>query len=258
MREIKPKYFKNRKVSVFNTYLIIILVRYFSYIPKKCILLKLFPLILIHYIFDTPYQLKIQLSFNSSSTCLTKQNIVCFLYNSVIPKSCNLHANAPIMFSCVVVLIVGYLINRMLPSSHDNKVPHSLLFSNEPFFKVHSRVSGSTCFAHDLTSSIVLISWNLCYQVCFSWLFSSSEWLPMLFPFNSSFLHISWFSPSLKILHSSSITGEFVSNVLPDPLSILFVPHFLASVHSFGSSSPWLPSIFLQQCHDTWNFHQTH
>jgi hypothetical protein len=59
----------------------------------------------------------------------------------------------PLRFWGNVVLTANYLINRM-PSSLDNKVPHSLLFPDEPLYKVSPRIFGSTCFVHDLTPGL--------------------------------------------------------------------------------------------------------
>jgi len=39
----------------------------------------------------------------------------------------------------------------MLSSAIQNKVPHSILFPDEPLFRIDPRVFGSTCFVHDLT-----------------------------------------------------------------------------------------------------------
>ena len=65
-----------------------------------------------------------------------------------------LHANASLKFWGDVVLIASYLINRMPSSVLNNQIPHSLLFPKDPLYIVPLRVFGSTCFVHDLSSSL--------------------------------------------------------------------------------------------------------
>lgn len=66
----------------------------------------------------------------------------------------HIHANVPMMFWGNVVLTDIYLINRMPSYSIQNKVPHSVLFPDEPVFRIPPRVFGSTCFVHDLTPGL--------------------------------------------------------------------------------------------------------
>ena len=62
-----------------------------------------------------------------------------------------LQANVPLRFWADAILTAGYLINRMPSSVLGNQVPHSLLFPNEPTYKMPLRIFGCTCFVHDLS-----------------------------------------------------------------------------------------------------------
>lgn len=60
-------------------------------------------------------------------------------------------ANAPLKFQGDVVLTVGFLINTMSSSAIKDKVPHSVLFPDEPLFCIPPWVFGSICYVYDLT-----------------------------------------------------------------------------------------------------------
>jgi len=90
----------------------------------------------------------------SSSPHTPQQNgIVERKHHHIIETTCALliNANVPMKFWGDVVLTARYLINRMSSSAIQNKVPHSILFPDEPLFRIDPRVFGSTCFVHDLT-----------------------------------------------------------------------------------------------------------
>jgi len=47
------------------------------------------------------------------------------------------------------ILSVCSLVNKMLSSSLDNKVPYSILFPKEPLFHISPRAFDFVCFVHD-------------------------------------------------------------------------------------------------------------
>jgi len=55
-----------------------------------------------------------------------------------------LNTNVPVHHGGDAVLTACFLINRM-PSSIENKVPHSIIFLNDPLYRVSPRVFGCTC-----------------------------------------------------------------------------------------------------------------
>ena len=57
-----------------------------------------------------------------------------------------LNTNVPVHHWADVVLIACFLINRMASSSIESKVPHSIIFQNDPLY----RVFGCTCFVHNV------------------------------------------------------------------------------------------------------------
>ena len=61
-----------------------------------------------------------------------------------------LHYHVPFRFWGDVVLTACYLINRMPSSVLHDRIPHSLLFPNQPLYSLPPRVFGCTCFVHIL------------------------------------------------------------------------------------------------------------
>ncbi|KAJ9672937.1 hypothetical protein PVL29_026268 [Vitis rotundifolia] len=62
-----------------------------------------------------------------------------------------LHSNVPFRFWGDAVLTACYLINRMPSSVLHDRIPHSLLFPDQPLYFLPPRVFGCTCFVHILT-----------------------------------------------------------------------------------------------------------
>ena len=63
-----------------------------------------------------------------------------------------LHHKVPQHFFGDATLAACYLINRMPSSVLHDKIPHSIIFPNQPLFCLPSRVFGYVCFVHILTS----------------------------------------------------------------------------------------------------------
>ena len=63
-------------------------------------------------------------------------------------------ANAPSKFWVYAVLTADFLINRMPYSFIQDKVPHSVLFPNEPLFRTPPRDFGSNYFVHNLNPGL--------------------------------------------------------------------------------------------------------
>jgi len=51
-----------------------------------------------------------------------------------------------------------FLINRIPTSSLENKIPHSILFPNEPLYHGSHKVFGCTCFVHDVSLGLDKLS----------------------------------------------------------------------------------------------------
>ena len=62
-----------------------------------------------------------------------------------------LHHKVPQRFLGDAILAACYLINRMPSSVLHDKIPHSILFPNQPLFCLPPRVFGCVYFAHILT-----------------------------------------------------------------------------------------------------------
>ena len=62
-----------------------------------------------------------------------------------------LHHKVPQRFWGDATLVACYLINRMPSSILHDKIPHSILFPNQPLFCLPPRVFGCVCFAYILT-----------------------------------------------------------------------------------------------------------
>ena len=62
-----------------------------------------------------------------------------------------LHYHVPFRFWGDDVLTTCYLINRMPSSVLHDRIPHSLLFPDQPLYFLPPRVFGYTCFVHILT-----------------------------------------------------------------------------------------------------------
>ena len=69
-----------------------------------------------------------------------------------------LNANVPTNHWGDAILTACFLINRMPSSSLHNKIPHSIIFPNEPLYNVPPRVFGCTCFIHDLSPGLDKLS----------------------------------------------------------------------------------------------------
>ena len=69
-----------------------------------------------------------------------------------------LNTNVPVHHWGDAVLTDCFLINRMLSSSIENKVPHSILFPNDLLYHVSPRVFGCTCFVHNVSPGLDKLS----------------------------------------------------------------------------------------------------
>ena len=69
-----------------------------------------------------------------------------------------IHGQVPSRFWGDAVLTACYLINRMPSSVLDNKIPHSVLFPQDPLHPLPLRVFGSTCFVHDFSPGLDKLS----------------------------------------------------------------------------------------------------
>ena len=61
-----------------------------------------------------------------------------------------LHHHVPTRFWADVVLTACYLINRMPSSVLQHKIPHTILFPDQPLYVLPLRVFGCTCFVHNM------------------------------------------------------------------------------------------------------------
>jgi len=69
-----------------------------------------------------------------------------------------IHGGVPQRFWGDVILSTCYLINRMLSSVLNNKIPHSILFPHEPLHLLPLKVFGSGCFVHNFGLGIDKLS----------------------------------------------------------------------------------------------------
>ncbi|WVY93382.1 hypothetical protein V8G54_032470 [Vigna mungo] len=69
-----------------------------------------------------------------------------------------IHGQVPSRFWGDAVLTACYLINRMPSSVLDNKIPHSVLFPQDPLHPLPLKVFGSTCFVHDFSPGLDKLS----------------------------------------------------------------------------------------------------
>ena len=90
----------------------------------------------------------------SSCTCTPQQNGVAEFKNRHLVETARtllLHHKVPQRFLGGATLAACYLINRMPSSVSNDKIPHSILFPNQPLFGLPTRVFGCVCFVHILT-----------------------------------------------------------------------------------------------------------
>ena len=73
-------------------------------------------------------------------------------------RSLMLNTNVPVHHWGDAVLTACFLINRMPSSSIENKVPHSIIFPNDPLYRVSPRVFGCTCFVHNVSPGLDKLS----------------------------------------------------------------------------------------------------
>jgi len=69
-----------------------------------------------------------------------------------------INGDVPQRFWGDVVLSACYLINRMPYSVLDDKIPHSILFSHDPFHFLPPKFLGSTCFVHNFSPDLDKLS----------------------------------------------------------------------------------------------------
>ena len=62
-----------------------------------------------------------------------------------------LHHHVPARFWADSILTACYLINRMPSSVLQHKIPHTILFPDQPLYVLPLRVFGCTCFVHDMS-----------------------------------------------------------------------------------------------------------
>jgi len=62
-----------------------------------------------------------------------------------------IHVKVPLYFWGDVILTSCYLINHMPFLVLDNKIPHFILLSHEPFHPLSLKVFWSTCFVHNFS-----------------------------------------------------------------------------------------------------------
>lgn len=153
-----------------------------------------------------------------------------------------INANVPLKFWGDAVLTAGYLINRMPSSAIQNKVPHSILFPDEPLFRIAPRVFGSTCFVHDLTPGLD----KLCARAikCVFLGYSRVQkgyrcYCPSTHRFYMS-ADVTFFEDTP--FFASSIEPESISQVLPIPFLVPVIPPTPVIDQSTPSSSTEPPS----------------
>ncbi|RDX66563.1 hypothetical protein CR513_54662, partial [Mucuna pruriens] len=129
------------------------------------------------------------------------------IHRHIIEIACTLliHANSPIKYAFFIF---------------DNRMPHSLLFLDEPLYKVPPRDFGSTCFVHSLTPGLDKLKSHAIKDIN----------VILLQVIVSIYQLMSLMSPSVKILRSSPLQQhELISQVLPVPPSLPFGPNLFAS-----------------------------
>ena len=90
--------------------------------------------------------------FHQSSCAYTLQQNECNnRYLVETARTFLLHHKVPQRFWGDAILAVCYLINCMPSSVLHDKIPHSILFPNQPLFCLPPRVFGCICFVHILT-----------------------------------------------------------------------------------------------------------
>ena len=149
-----------------------------------------------------------------------------------------LHHNVPLRFWADAVLAACYLINRMPSSVLQHKVPHQLLYSNQPLYALPPRVFGCTCFVHnhspgrDKLSARSLKCIFLGYsQVQRDYKCYSPDTQRYYFSADVTFFESSPF-------YSSSHDKHHISEVLPIPYSSSFIDPTPASTFESLSSAP--------------------
>jgi len=148
-----------------------------------------------------------------------------------------INANVPLKFWGDVVLTAGYLINRMSSSSIQNKVPHSILFPDEPLFRIAPRVFGSTCFIHDLTIGLDKLCARAikCVFLGYSRVQKGYQcYCPSTHRFYMS-ADVTFFEDTP--FFASSIEFESISQVLPIPFLVPVIPPTLVIDQSTPSPS---------------------
>ena len=84
-----------------------------------------------------------------------------------------LHHKVPQRFLGNATLAACYLINRMSSSVLHDRIPHSILFPNQPLFRLPPHVFGCVCFVHILTPGQDKLSTKA--TTCLLGLFSTSK-----------------------------------------------------------------------------------
>jgi hypothetical protein len=130
----------------------------------------------------------------------------------------------------------------MSSSAIQNKVPHSILFPDEPLFRIAPRVFGSNCFVHDLTPGLD----KLCARAikCVFLGYSRVQkgyrcYCPSTHRFYMS-ADVTFFEDTP--FFTSSIESESISQVLPIPFLITVIPPTPVIDQSTPSSSTEPPS----------------
>ena len=92
--------------------------------------------------------------YQSSCAYTPQQNGVAECKNRHLVETARtllLHDKVPQSFWGDAILAACYLINCMPSSILHDKIPHSILFPNQPLFRLLSCVFGCVCFVHILT-----------------------------------------------------------------------------------------------------------
>ena len=112
--------------------------------------------------------------FHQSSCAYTpQQNEVTECKNRHLVETAHtllLHHKIPQRFWGDATLDACYLINHIPSSVLHDKIPHSILFPNQPLFCLPPRVFGCVCSVHILTPRQ-----DKLHEVCLSWLFPAQR-----------------------------------------------------------------------------------